>query len=189
VHFILPFWITFSLKLKDENSIFFTHASKMSHGLKKCHMMEKVRFFISWGFAWGIHHWPSYLPSIISLFLCPLTSQTLTFRANNIWVHIWMLSPLSFFERSCLLKPWKWSHLGQQHKGSLVQLKKKWVTNWCKRYWEYACNYGVEKIRLKRHMKKHFFPYSLFGNWLNRFQLGTIIQKDDSSKLDETYET
>lgn len=169
------------MKLKDEKSNFFTHDSKMSYVLGKCHMIEKVRFFISWGNAWGIHHWPSYLPSIISLFLWPLTSQTLTFRSNTFeftfgcfhnWV-FWKVMPF---------KALKMIPFGLTTQGFISSIEKKWVTNWCIRYWEYVCNYCVEKIRLKRHMKKHFFHHSLFGNWLNKFQFGIIIQKDATYK-------
>jgi hypothetical protein len=56
-------------------------------------------------------------PFIISPCIHLFMFQTLILlEANDIWVHTWANEN---FEKPCLLDPWRWSHLGQQHKGPL----------------------------------------------------------------------
>ncbi len=66
----------------------------------------------------GISHRPLCIcPFIISPCIHLFMFQTLILlEVNNIWVHTWANE---IFEKPCLLEPWRWSHLGQQHKGPL----------------------------------------------------------------------
>jgi hypothetical protein len=70
----------------------------------------------------GISHWSLYMSfHYLALLFTFFMFQTLILlEANDIWVHIWANEN---FAKPCLLEPWRWSHLGQQHKGPLYLYK------------------------------------------------------------------
>jgi hypothetical protein len=94
-----------------------------------CHMKKCICLFISWENLSGISHDHSICPFIINLYICPFASLTLTFEANDIWVHIstdkiffdWV-----YFEKSCLLKALKIIPFGPMAQSPLV-----YVLNTC----------------------------------------------------------
>jgi hypothetical protein len=52
----------------------------------------------------------------------------------------------------------------------------KWDTNWLRKYWKFAGEYGVEKNKIEKHeSKKTPFHATLLENGLNVFKFGTIL--------------
>ncbi len=50
--------------------------------------------------------------------------------------------------------------------------EEKWDANWWRRYWKFACEYGVGKKPPKQHkFEKIHFNASLLGNGLNNLSL------------------
>ncbi len=53
---------------------------------------------------------------------------------------------------------------------NINSIKEKWDANWCKRYWNFAHDYGVKKFKKKTQIQKYTFPF-LFAwespNWFN----------------------
>jgi hypothetical protein len=81
---------------------------------------KTICLLISWGNAKESPIGCCICPFIISPFIHLFMFQNLILlKANDIWVHIWANE---IFEKPCLLEPWRWSHLGQQHKGPLYRL-------------------------------------------------------------------
>ncbi len=80
-------------------------------------MRKTICLFISWGNAKESPIGRCICSFIISPSIHLFMFQTLILlKANDIWIHTWANE---IFEKPCLLEPWRWSHLGQQHKGPL----------------------------------------------------------------------
>ncbi len=50
-------------------------------------------------------------------------------------------------------------------------IEKKWDVNWWKRYWKFACDYGVGFVFTNTEIQKDTFCASLLGNGLINYGL------------------
>jgi hypothetical protein len=67
---------------------------------------------------------------------------------ENIWIKDWWMSLIAlkrFLKKLYLLEPWRWSHLSQQHKGPLVEIK---ITNFHKYRLKFKRNYKFNSSNL-----------------------------------------
>jgi len=97
----------------------------------------------------------------IGLHICPFISQVLTFEF--VLESIRLFPNWFFFEKSCFLdpwkgfleiciwKPWRWSHLGQQHEGSLVNVNHFLFTTHVMTYMEINMQHAHLSLESHQH--------------------------------------
>ncbi len=82
---------------------------------------EMHREFLKWPFYLPFH---TKLTNMVGLFVCPFTWHVGKCMGNFSLAIMFTFSYDHFSYWLRFLEPWKWSHLGQQHKGPLANIKQ-----------------------------------------------------------------